>query len=491
MTRLRSVIPGLLTAILVMGLAVPAGAAPAVDQTFEDETWDGEAVEGDWLPAIEELREAHPYLADVRSLDMTRTHRIRGYNGKGLRVTIPPGGYRGFGPYARLPRVVDEAWFRYMIRLDGFYPTSSGKLPGLADASTHYTAKGCNPSTESDPGWSGRLMFDAVGTHGAGPREVPIGLYLYHLDQASSCGDELMFGSLAQGRWYCIEGRVRMNSPGLSNGVVEVLVDGERLLRRSGLRFRRATEPEIGVRELWDNVYFGGKYATPNQLALTIDEMEVSATGRVRCSDPFSDDNSNIHRGALTELYDRGLLLGCHHGLACPEGVLTRAQFAAMLHRVLRPPSGPDAFSDDQGHFAERAIDSLAGIGVLKGCDPPANTLICPDAPVTRAEVAAMVDRALDLPDGPDSFADDDGHWAEAPIDALAAAGITHGCSEAGYCPERTMVRGEAASFTVRVDDLVSETLTPLAAPQLPPWPPSGPAPVKPLEEREWPPVGE
>lgn len=483
---MRTMIRGLMVSLLAMLLAVPAGAS-VVAQTFEDESWDGvEDEEGSWLPAIEELREAHPYLVDIRTLDLIRTERIRGYTGKGLKVTIPEGGYRGFGPYARLPQVAESAWFRYMIRLDGFYPVSSGKLPGLADASVTVNAKGCKPSTESDPGWSARLMFDTVGTFGAAPNQVPIGLYLYHLDQAGDCGDELMFDvALAQNRWYCIEGRVRMNSPGLANGLAEVYVDGDRALRETGLRFRRASEASVGVRELWDNVYFGGKYATPNELRLTIDEMVVSSGGRVGCADPFSDDDGNLHEEALTELYDRGLLYGCAEDASCPTAVLTRAQFAAMLQRIIDTPDGPDAFSDDDGHWAEQVIDSLAAARIVRGCDPPANTSVCPEAPVTRAEVAAMVVRALGLPPGPDSFSDDDGHWAEADIDALALAGITKGCDEAGYCPDRTMLRGEAGTFMLRVDDLLSATLAPASAPDLLDWPPPGPPPVKPVEERE------
>ena len=41
--------------------------------------------------------------------------------------------------------------------------------------------------------------------------------------------------------------------------------------------------------------------------------------------------------------------------------------------------------------------------------------------------MAAFLDRALGLPDGPNAFADDDQSIFEANINALAAAGITEG----------------------------------------------------------------
>lgn len=479
---LSKAIIGLISVVAVVLSAFPAGAVVVQNQDFEHETWD-EQPDQTLLEAIEALREAHPYLADVRRLDMTRTRRTDGYLGRGLEVTIPVDGYRGFGPYARLPAPIDEAWFRYYVFPDGFLPVSSGKLPGLADASLTPSAKGCNPSTDDAPGWSGRLMFDAVGTAGAGPGEVPIGLYLYHLGQLGDCGDELMFGvGLKQQRWTCIEGHVRMNTAGSEDGLVEAWVDGERVLRRDGLAFRRPGET-VAIREMWDNVYFGGRYPTPNQLRLVLDQMAVSDSGRLGCLDPFADDNDTVHANDLTELYARRLLLGCDEGLACPLDRLTRAEFAAMIHRVIGPPSGPDAFVDDDGHWAEGVLNSLAAVGIIKGCNPPANTRACPDGQITRGEVAALVRRTLSLPPGPNAFVDDDGHWAERDIDALAAAGITKGCGVGVYCPDRLMLRMEAGTFTLRADDYL-RALTVLAAP--PDWPPAGPPPQIPLEEREW-----
>src|SRR5680860_1558172 len=93
---------------VVVAVAMPAAADIVVVQPFEDPTWD-EAPDVPVAESIEALKEVHPYLVDVRSLDMTRTRRTRGFSGHGLEVAIPPGGYRGFGPYARLPQPVDAA----------------------------------------------------------------------------------------------------------------------------------------------------------------------------------------------------------------------------------------------------------------------------------------------------------------------------------------------------------------------------------------------
>ncbi len=487
MSRTRFTLDIFLVAVLVFGVATPGGAEVVLLEEYEHDSWDGEPIDGSWEEAIAEVREAHPYLADLRILDLSNTRLVRGFLGRGLEVTVPAGGFRGFGPYARLSQPVDEAWYRYHLRLTGFYPVGSGKLPGLADASLSASAKGCNPSTESAPGWSARHMFERVGTNGAGVNEVPIGVYLYHLGQAGTCGDEIMFDvGLPQHRWTCLEGHVRLNTPGQSDGLFEAWVDGEKVATVTGLEFRRPDETHIRVREMWNNVYFGGSYATPNQLQLVYDQVVVGSTSRVGCVDPFLDDNDSPHEGAFTELHARGLFFGCDDRLACPYDPLTRAEIAAMMHRLISPPPGTDAFSDDDGHWGEPVLNSLAAAGIMRGCNPPANTRVCPDAPVSRAEVAALVRRSLALPAGPDAFDDDNGHWAENDINAIAAAGITRGCHDGtGYCPQRTMLRQEAATFMLRLDNWRA-TLQPLSAPQLPDWPPSGPPPEVPIEEREW-----
>lgn len=477
---LRRIVLSIIVAGVASVSALPAAATTLV-QTFEHETWDEEP-DQTWEEAIDALREVHPYLVGMRNLDMIRTQSTHGFVRRGLEVGIPPGGFSGFGPYALLPRIVDEAWFRYYIFLSDFRPVSSGKLPGLSDAARTPTAKGCKPSTEESPGWSARLMFDTLGTDGAGPSEVPIGYYLYHLDQVRDCGDEFMFGiGLQQRRWTCIEGRVRMNTPGSNDGMVEAWVDGEKVFELSGLAFRRPGEA-LGIREMWDDVYFGGKYPTPYQLDLTLDEIVVDSDGRVGCIDPFLDDNDSVHAADLTEMHARQLLFGCGERVACPHDRLTRGEFAALVHRLVRTPDGPDAFTDDTGHFAEGAMNSLARAGILRGCNPPSNDRACPHHPISRSQVAAVARRMLALPEASDTFGDDDGHWAEGDINALAAEGITNGCGDNAYCPLRAMTRAEAGTFMLRIDDRLRslETLAPL-----PEWPPDGPPPVKPPEERE------
>ena len=97
----------------------------------------------------------------------------------------------------------------------------------------------------------------------------------------------------------------------------------------------------------------------------------------------------------------------------------------------------------------------LADEGITKGCNPPANTLFCPDDFVTRGQMAAFLVRAFGYGDAGegDLFTDDDGSVFESDIDKLATAGVTLGCNPPQndlYCPDDFVTRAQMAAFLHR-----------------------------------------
>ncbi|MPZ53478.1 MAG: hypothetical protein GEU79_12225 [Acidimicrobiia bacterium] len=125
-----------------------------------------------------------------------------------------------------------------------------------------------------------------------------------------------------------------------------------------------------------------------------------------------------------------------------------------------QPPSGDceSSFSDTEGHLFEDDIACIADVGITLGCNPPENTLFCPNEDVTRGQMAAFIVRGLDLPDAPDQgFADTDGSVFKEDIDALAQADVTRGCNPPAndrFCPTEDVTRGQMAAFLVRGLDL-------------------------------------
>ncbi len=123
-------------------------------------------------------------------------------------------------------------------------------------------------------------------------------------------------------------------------------------------------------------------------------------------------------------------------------------------------------FLDDNGSVHEPNIEAIAAAGITEGCNPPDNDLYCPTNPVTRAQMATFLARALGLaPSADDAFTDDDGTTHEANINAIAAAGITEGCNPPSndlYCPTNPVTRAQMATFLTR-----ALGLTPLPPPSV------------------------
>ena len=168
------------------------------------------------------------------------------------------------------------------------------------------------------------------------------------------------------------------------------------------------------------------------------------------CDAVFSDICGSAFRKDIEWLAAEGLTNGCSADgkLFCPEAPVSRGQTAGFLAAALKLPAGPDAFGDDDGSPFEAAINAVAAAGITNGCSasPPK---YCPEEHVTRGQMAVFLSAALKLPAGPDAFIDDNGSPYEAAINAVAAAGITSGCDAQKklYCPDQVVSRGQMAAF--------------------------------------------
>jgi len=114
----------------------------------------------------------------------------------------------------------------------------------------------------------------------------------------------------------------------------------------------------------------------------------------------FTDIGGSVFIADIEWLGSVGVTRGCNpptNDMFCPTDVVTRGQMAAFLVRALgyTAGAGSDQFSDDDGSTFEADIERLAEAGVTRGCNPPANDMFCPSAPVTRGQMAAFLRRAL------------------------------------------------------------------------------------------------
>jgi hypothetical protein len=186
----------------------------------------------------------------------------------------------------------------------------------------------------------------------------------------------------------------------------------------------------------------------------------------------FYDDDSTAEEGYIEAIKAADITRGCNppaNNLFCPQRALTRGEMASIFLRALDLPEAPtNPFSDTAESVHVDSISALAAAGITRGCDPPDNTMFCPDRAVTRGEMAAFMVRAFGYVDGADTdhFTDDDGVVFEADINRLAAAGVTSGCGDGEFCPHSKLTRAQMAVFIAK-----ALGLTPIVPPERPPPP--------------------
>ncbi len=145
----------------------------------------------------------------------------------------------------------------------------------------------------------------------------------------------------------------------------------------------------------------------------------------------------------------KGIVAGYPDGTFRPEEKVTRAALAVMTARArsLPPAAGPPSFPDvPPSHWAAGAVAAASAAGYLKGY--PDGTFR-PNAPVTRAEAAAVLARAFALPDAGEEapFPDLRGHWASAEVAKLVRAGACGGYPDGTFRPNAPVTRAEAAKL--------------------------------------------
>jgi hypothetical protein len=177
------------------------------------------------------------------------------------------------------------------------------------------------------------------------------------------------------------------------------------------------------------------------------------------------------HTQAIGCLRQLGITKGASGGGYDPAGTVSRGQMAGFVARMLTgagyelDASAPGAFTDVAGSVHQQAIDALAQAGIVKGLT---STRYGVEVPVTRAQMATMMERAYGLLggagglDAPDAFTDDNGYVHEKAIDRLALLGIAGGTGGGSFSPDRDVQRDQMASFLTRlVSRLVAEGAVP------------------------------
>jgi hypothetical protein len=193
-------------------------------------------------------------------------------------------------------------------------------------------------------------------------------------------------------------------------------------------------------------------------------------------STPAKPDDTKITLAPIPEMLNGedhyAYLLGYEDGTVRPNGSISRAEVATVLFRLLKDDvrmqnlTKDNAYSDvsDTAWYAA-AVSTLSKMGVISGY--PDGTFR-PNAPITRAEFAAMIARFDETAKSADTpFTDISGHWAENAIGKAYGNGWVEGSSKTVFCPESNLTRAETATLLNRVLHRLPEKESDLLANQI------------------------
>ena len=112
----------------------------------------------------------------------------------------------------------------------------------------------------------------------------------------------------------------------------------------------------------------------------------------------FEDAKGHWAEEVIQILTDKGVISGYPDGLVHPDDIITRAEFAALIARIMELPEPEESevtlgFSDIAGHWSQQNIEALIIAGVIQKGDYGTNFL--PDEPITRMEMIRMLVRAI------------------------------------------------------------------------------------------------
>lgn len=156
----------------------------------------------------------------------------------------------------------------------------------------------------------------------------------------------------------------------------------------------------------------------------------------------------------IKQLFEQQIITGFTDGSFQPNASITRAQAAVMIAREqkLRLEQRPELTVTDvpKHHYAYKAIQALVDEGIMTG---RTTTTFDPNAPLTRAEMATILQRTYRLQgDGELRFHDvAANHWALASIIALTENNITTGYEDGSFRPSNPTTRAEFSAFLSRV----------------------------------------
>lgn len=213
----------------------------------------------------------------------------------------------------------------------------------------------------------------------------------------------------------------------------------------------RFTRVGSGTYTLLEKAAPEGYVISDKTYELTVSGSRVTMDGKTYSPVTFV----NRRAAELNRRDHTAFLVGYAEGTFGPERNMTRAEVTTMFARLLTEQIEADktyssTFNDvAKNCWAANYIGYMQQFGIVTGYEDGS---FRPDAPVTRAEFAAIASRFEKLTQGSASFTDvPDTHWAVRYINFAATRGWVTGYEDGTFKPEHSITRAEVAAVTCRL----------------------------------------
>jgi len=174
----------------------------------------------------------------------------------------------------------------------------------------------------------------------------------------------------------------------------------------------------------------------------------------------FEDAKGHWAEEAIQILTEKGVISGYPDGLAHPDDIITRGEFAALVSRTMELPEPEESevtirFTDIAGHWSEQDIEALIIAGIIQKDD--FGIEFQPDQPISRMEMIRMLVRAIGKGEHDASCPcvtgfSDDGTLSEADKSSICTGkeyGIVDGYPDGTVKPDGEATRAEAFEMLV------------------------------------------
>ena len=182
------------------------------------------------------------------------------------------------------------------------------------------------------------------------------------------------------------------------------------------------------------------------------DDNTVSETSKKETSKITADTSNQIDVSSVFNTKDKiAYIQGYEDGSFRPSNSLTRAEAAVILSKILTTQmenkTYTSKFSDvNPSDWYGNYVCFLTEQGIIDGYT---DGTFRPDASITRAELVALVAKALNIKDGlyTNYFSDTAGMWASNAISAINSFGWIKGYSDGTFRPDANITRAETTVF--------------------------------------------